>query len=263
MKRNVFASFPGGEKLLFAMKKVKEILCCLLLTLAIAHADVMSLNEFMPTRLEDASVLEKGAWQLQGTARFAEEDNRLQYRPSLRWGVMKRLQLEFCQETYSASKNVEVGSGETQAAVQWNFNDQDDWVPSIALASQFTFPTGKKTAGVDPSLKLFLTSTIAGTLMEPIGQIHFNYQHEHNSQRQSGEDKITKLMSLGYSHKLGKSTSLLADLVHEKDLVGHSTNELELGNLYEFSPSWILGSGIALEIHEGHLSYTLAIQKSF
>lgn len=235
-----------------------------LLTIFSVQADVMNLNEFMPTRMEDASVTELKKIDLQASARYEDASEYVIFRPNVRYGLVKRVQVEFSSDALYGPEDSEKSAGRSQAGFQWNFNDQDDWVPSFAISPAIAFPTGKDTEGIDPSVRLNMTYTLVGTLSEPIGQFHLNYRWEHNSIKQDDEEKVGKLLVFGYSHKIGRSSSLLADFSHEKETLRASTyNELEIGWMKECFKEFYLGLGAGLEVQQGYFSSTLAIQKTF
>jgi len=79
-----------------------------------ASADVMNLNELMPVRLEDASPTNEKKTQIQFSGHFEEENNDdvLEYRPDLRYGVNRKIQLESIATFYSGGD--ERGSGNIQ-----------------------------------------------------------------------------------------------------------------------------------------------------
>lgn len=244
--------------------KALLIVVLFLFVLANTQASVMNLNEHMPTRLEDASVIETGQVQVQGSARYSDDEKRFHYRPDVRWGAYKRLQTEVTLDHYSGSNEKEKGSGQSAANIQWNFNDQDNIIPALALTSEFRFPTGKKTDGIDPSLRLNMTSTIAGTLSDPVSQVHVNYRWLHNSSRRTGEDQVGNLLIAGYSQRLDSKTALIADFSYKKDEQnGKTTNQIELGWLHEVAREFQVGISAGLDVEKGYFSPTLAIQKSF
>ena len=230
-----------------------------------SHADVMNLNEFMPTRMEDATVTDLHKWEIQASGRFNRDEKETHLRPNVRWGAIKRLQFEASSDYYQSTKiQQEKNSGSTHLGFQWNFNDQDDWVPSLAISPQVTFPTGKRSDGIDPSIKLIMTHTLIGTITEPIGQFNMNYLWQENNQTKSGEAKIANLLLFGYIHKISHKTSLQADFNHDYDaLIKKSKNEMEIGVLYQLYESWLVGIGTGYDIKNGYFSSTLAIQKSF
>jgi hypothetical protein len=244
--------------------KALLVVVIFLLVLANTQANVMNLNDHMPTRLDDASVIETDKIEVQASGRYEDDDKRFHFRPGLRWGPVKRVQTELMLDHYSGPDDKETGNGQTSANIQWNFNDQDNIIPALALTSEFNFPTGKNTYGIDPSIKLNMTSTIAGTLADPVSQFHVNYRWLHNSSRRSGEEKVGKLLVAGYSHRVGSQSAVIIDFAHEKDaLTRMTTNEVELGWLHEAARQVQVGISAGLDVQEGYFSSTLAIQKGF
>lgn len=244
--------------------KALLIVVLFLVVLANGEASVMNLNERMPTRLEDASVIESGRLQVQASARYEGKDKRFHHRPEVRWGPVKRVQTELLLDQFSGPRGTENGNGQTEANIQWNFNDQDNIIPALTLTSEFKFPTGKKTQGIDPAVRLNMTSTIAGTLTDPVSQVHVNYRWGHNSSRQNGEDKVSYLLVAGLSQRLRSDWAIIADFIHEKEMLkGISKNEVELGWLHEADRELQMGLSAGLDVEKGHISSTLAIQKSF
>lgn len=244
--------------------KALLIVVLFLFVLANTRADVMNLNEHMPTRLEDASVVDTGEIQIQASTSYQDKEKRFHYRPDLRWGMMKRVQTELMLDQFSGPRDKEKTSGQTAANIQWNFNDQDNIIPSMAITSEFKFPTGKNTDGIDPSLRLNLTNTIAGTLSDPEVQAHVNYRWSHNSVRQKNESKVGNLLVAGLSQRLSTNSALIADFAHEKDtLDGKTSNEVEVGWLREAARKFQIGVSAGVDIEKGYFSSTLAIQKSF
>lgn len=229
-----------------------------------AQADVMNLNEFMPTRMEDASVTPMGKLNLQGSGHYENSSDSTLFRPTIRYGLIKRVHIEISEDIINGPKKTEKGSGRTIAGFQWNFNEQDDWVPSLALQPNFLFPTGKDVDGIDPSLRLIMTSTLIGTSSEPIGQFHLNYQWEHNSEKDKDERQNGYDITFGYSHRISRHSSLLTDFFHTRDIYSSATrNEVELGWMHEFAKEFYLAIGGGLELTEGFFISTLGIQKDF
>lgn len=240
------------------------IIIMFLFVLANTRADVMNLNEFMPTKMEDASVTDLSDVEFQTSAHYQDDEEFILFRPNIRWGAIKRVQFEAYSDHISGPHRRERGNGQTVLGAQWNFNDQDDWVPSLALSPQFTFPTGESIDGIDPSLRINLTYTLVGTLDDPLGQFHMNYKWDHNSSRKRNEEKVGELFVFGYSHRIGTNSSLMADFLHEKDKFrGDSKNEVEVGWLHDFARQFAIGIGGGYDVKEGYFSSTLAIQKTF
>lgn len=226
-----------------------------------SYADVMNLNEFMPTRMEDASVTNPHEVELQGSVDYDDEEKKFLFRPNVRWGAFKRVQLEYSSDFISGPDKSEDGSGAATLGGQWNFNDQSDWVPSLAIEPQFIIPSGKKSRGTDSSVKAILTYTLLGTLIDPVGQFHLNYRWYTNADKQSDENKTGELFILGYAHKISPHSSLLMDFVNEEDAFSSQVqNEIELGWIHECHKDINIGLGAALDIKQGYYSSVLSAE---
>lgn len=236
----------------------------ILLSVTSAFADIMNLNEYMPTRLVDASVTKLHHVEAQGTVRIDDDDDEFTLAPNLRWGLIKRAQLEYNSDFIKTTGEKEHTRSEHKLGLQWNFHDQDDWVPALAIYPVFILPQGSGSEAIDSSVKMLLTYTLIGTLIDPVGQFHLNYRWTHNSDRQENENKTGKLLIFGYSHRIGEQSSLVADFLHQKELPSSEfQNVLELGILHELHEKFHLGLGAGMDIQRGHLSSNLSAEYNF
>ena len=236
----------------------------ILLSISTTFADIMNLNEYMPTRLEDVSVTRLHHVEAQGTVRIHEEDEELILSPNLRWGLVKRAQLEYNTDYIQTTGDKQRFRSEHKFGLQWNFHDQDDWVPALALDPVLIIPQGPGSKALDSSVKMLLTYTLIGTLVDPIGQFHLNYRWTHNSDRQEDENKIGELLIFGYSHKVGERSSLVADFLHKKDILSSELeNAFEAGILHELHEKLHLGLGIGVDPQLDHFSSNLSGEYNF
>lgn len=235
-----------------------------LLSFTPAYADVMNLNENMPTRLVDASVTKLHKIDLQGSVNYDDEDARLTLDPYLRWGVVKRIQVEYVSEFEKSLNNKKNDHDSHKLGFQWNFNDQDDWVPSMAISPQAIYPVGGGSEVVDYAVKYLLTYTLVGTLVDPVGQFHLNYRWSHNSDQRDEPRKIGKQTIFGYAHKIGKYSSLVVDFINEVEFdEAQIKNDVELGWLFEFKKDMYLGSAVAIDTQLEHFGANLSGQLTF
>jgi hypothetical protein len=119
-------------------KKYEEIVFFIaLLITSVVRADVMNLNEFVPTHLEDATPVDVGAtiYQLTGEFEKASPDT-FTWRPDIRYGLNKKIQLEAQGDLMSGGR--ESRGGEAKAAVQYKLNESDNAFPVIARRKSFT-----------------------------------------------------------------------------------------------------------------------------
>lgn len=181
-----------------------------------AFSDVMNLNEFVPTHLEDASPVEEHATIFQLSGQFEQEEkDDFTLRPDVRYGLTKKIQLEVMADLISGGD--EDQSGDTKGGVLWQVNESENAVPVLSLNPVATFPTGKKSQGTDLGMKLLLTSTVAGNQKKPDTQIHLNYEYQHNALRKSGERPAEKIFAFGISRRLWENMALILDYYHEED----------------------------------------------
>jgi hypothetical protein len=217
------------------------------LLLLLSHAvfaDVMNLNEFVPTHLEDATPVDehKTIYQLSGRFDQANPDV-LTWRPDIRYGATKTLQLEASTDTLSGGN--ESGSGETKFSAQYTVIKSNNAVPVVAITPFVNFPTGKNSQGLDNGAKLILTSTLKGTMERPETQLHLNYQLLHNSSRKSGERSDEALWAFGLARKIRENMSLVADFFHQDEPnKSHSRDHLEAGIHHQVSKEFYLSYGL-------------------
>lgn len=187
----------------------------LVLTASVS-ADVMNLNEFVPTHLEDASPIDEKSTIFQMSAQFENEDpDDISFRPDIRYGLTKKIQLEVMADLISGGK--EEQSGETKAALLYQVNDSHNAFPVFSVNPIAQFPTGKESRGIDPGCKFILTSTLTGTQEKPETQIHLNFESIHNSARRRGERASENLYALGFSRRIRENMALVIDFYHEAD----------------------------------------------
>ena len=183
---------------------------------ASVSADSMNLNELAPTHLEDASPVEEHSLVFQMSGRFEKAlPDELTWRPDVRYGATKKLQLEAQADILSGGD--ETRNDETKFIAQYQVNDSDSAVPVFTVTPFLSFPTGKFTRGIDPGAKLILTSTLSGTQKKPDTQIHLNYQLRHNSSRRPRERADEGLYALGMSQRVKEKTTVVADIIHQDD----------------------------------------------
>lgn len=212
----------------------------------------MNLNEYMPTRLQDATPIDAKSMDLQMSSNFnkASPQDHMIYRPDIRYGVTKKLQLEM--ESTFLSGGEEKDHGETMLGGLYQVNESDDLFPMLALNPLVTFPTGKKSGHFDFSQEFVLTSTLNGTSKDPRTQLHVNVTWGRQSE----------LYIFGVSQLLHERAALVVDILHvEED--GEESNAFEtgvhlgLGEEYYLS----LGGGLGFGGKSQNWSGLVALEK--
>ncbi len=222
----------------------KPFLTIALISTAAVRADVMNLNELVPTHLEDASPVEEHQTIYQFSGQFDKSSpDEITWRPDIRYGLTKKIQLEAAGDITSGGN--ELRNGETRASVLYQINESDNAVPVISISPWAALPTGKKTAGFDPGIKVILSSTLRGTAEKPDTQVHLNYQIRHNSVRKSGEKADEVLYAGGFSRRLKEKLSLVADIIFQDDEGKDERKDfIEAGLHQELSKGFYIGYGL-------------------
>ena len=229
----------------------------------LSYADLMNLNDYMPTRLEDASPIDKDSWDIQQSIQL-EKNNEdvVTHRTSIRYGVNEHLQFE-AQGTHLSGDD-ERGSGETLINALYQFNRSENYLPEVSFGTNFILPTGKSNEGLDYAVKTNFTTTLSGTSDNPIMQIHLNVQIQHN-QKPHASDRIDQgFYALGISRLIGKYSSIVADLLYEEKSDKKSEHLiLEVGLHQHLGKEYYLGLGVGRGYERYHPVTTgiLALEK--
>lgn len=198
----------------------------------------MNLNEYMPTRLEDASPIDAKTYDMQfsyETERSSEnEENTI--RPNLRYGLTRDLQLDALATLNSGGE--ERGSGEVQVGGLYRLNHSRTFFPEIAINPMIVLPTGKYRKQVEYCTKLNFTSTLQGSTNIPLLQMHFNLGWA----TQGRQDDM--LYVFGVSKHVFKNTAWVIDILHDEDKEKDSeTNMIETGLHLSLGKEYYLGLG--------------------
>jgi hypothetical protein len=209
----------------------------ILLLIQSAYADVMNLNEFMPTRMEDSKVVSEKKLEFQASSAFQNQDtDEIIFRENVRYGAKKNLQLEMIANQLSGGS--EQGSGQIQLGGQY------DVIPELGISPMIVLPTGKSEDGVDTHLRFNNSTTLIGSPNTPFLQFHINFDWAHNSQNAADARANHNLYVTGVSYKFSDSGSVLLDVVREeKQEEGLESNMLELGTQYDIGANYLVGLG--------------------
>lgn len=227
-------------------------------------ANVMNLNNFMPTRLEDATPIDKKNFDVQMSSAFEKKSqDSLTIRPNVRYGLTHDVQLE-TQGTL-VSGGGESGHGETDVSLLYRFV-KGEKLPSISLTPLFSFPTGKEQSRLDAVLQLNITQTLRGVSDRPLTEIHLNLGTRSKNDRDEDERGSLEGMAIGISHKLGEDVALIADYVHDEKEGNHDAVQVieagihtHLGSDYYLGLSFTQGLGHSETLSGG----ILGLEKQF
>ncbi|MES2526743.1 MAG: hypothetical protein V4598_06635 [Bdellovibrionota bacterium] len=218
--------------------------------MSVSYADVMNLNENVPTHLEDASPVEEHATIFQLSTQFEEENpdpDDFVFRPDIRYGLTKKIQVEALADFMTGGD--ENQSGEIRTGVLYQFNDSENAVPIVSLNPVVHLPTGKESRGNDLGIKLILTSTLAGSSDRAVSQLHLNYELLHNSARRPGERKDEGIYAFGISQRIKEKLALIVDFIHQDDIFKDRQETYIESGLHQeigkkFYLSYALGKGV-------------------
>ena len=207
-----------------------------LLFTQMAFADVMNLNEFSPTRLEDASPAKEHKFDFQVTSIFERNNpDDMQYRFNPRYGLSKKAQLEASTTWFSGGGERE--SGRSKLGGLYMFTESDGLKPKISLIPLVVFPTGKYDQGLGLDTKFAFSWTLSGTSQKPDAEIHLNVGNIHNGKIRSNERYNQHLLGLGYSLRVLEKTAWVVDIFHEQE-----RRKTEEQNLFESGIEQDLGN---------------------
>ncbi|HXH74743.1 MAG TPA: hypothetical protein VNJ08_07240 [Bacteriovoracaceae bacterium] len=245
---------------------MKKILLLVIIYSQYSFADVMNLNEFMPTRLEDASPMKEKTTSFQYSSFFEEHgpEDRHVHRPNLRYGVTEQLQLDAMATLFSGVD--EEQSGEIDIGGLYQISRSNNWVPIFAINPLFTFPTGKGSKGEDFQYKIIMSSTIKGTPDAPVTQVHLNVNHSYNDERKFQERLHQLAYAIGFAHRLSPNTALIADIIREEETTKNETTDvLEIGIHQSLGGGFQTGIGIGAGLSKESPSWTgvLGLEKQF
>jgi hypothetical protein len=228
-----------------------------------AFSDVMNLNEFMPTRLEDSTPVNAHSFDVQVSSQFEEKSkDEITYRGNFRYGATDRIQLEAM--TNMISGGGEEGSGETQLGGLFLVNKEDRYVPQIGVSPMIVLPTGKESRELDSHLRFNISSTLVGSANTPTTQIHFNFDWNHHTHDQKDQRRDAHFFAFGLSHRFSDSGALIIDLYRElEDEKDVETNMAEAGIHYEIGSNYYLGlgGGLGFGDESAHWHGLLSLEK--
>ncbi len=201
----------------------------------------MNLNEFVPTHLEDASGVKQHQTIYQLSGKFDKSNpDEYTWRPDIRYGVTEKFQIEVMGDMISGGS--EVRGGEARASALYQAFESE--YATFAINPFASFPKGKSSDGIDPAIKIILSSN------NPDTQIHLNYQIRHNAGRQSGERADEIVYAAGFSRRFHDKLSWIADIIFQDDEEKDSRNDyVETGLHQEFSQGMYLGYGFGKGIN--------------
>ncbi|MBX6369276.1 MAG: hypothetical protein IRZ04_14915 [Rhodospirillales bacterium] len=155
-------------------------------------------------------------------------------------------------------------SGELELGGKWNFLPQHEFLPALTVAASVALPYGFENDTTETSLGLLASKALWRGPDSPWLHANLFWIHAFNRDDDARANRFSAV--LGYTHPLGPSTALVADLVHEKDEdKGRIINLVELGLRHALPGDIILGIGVGAGFGGSTTDFRalLGIQKEF
>ncbi len=230
-----------------------------------AWAQGYDLDENFPLRMEDAEVIGKGNFTFQGSLAYElsrEGEDLFELEPVLQYGPLEKLELELASPFLLGDVD-DRGSGDITASAQYKLTEAGRWMPSLAVKGALTFPSGTRSRGVDPSLKLLASWHLGDSGLH---RVHVNGSWLRNTEPYADERKDGWLYLVGYSYRLNQNWIMLADIWRERTiLTDEEINIAEAGLIYEFSDRLFMavGAGGGFGDESPEVRATTAFQLNF
>jgi hypothetical protein len=228
-------------------------------------ADHHNLEEGLPTQVEDAYVVGRGARELQAMMRYERTDeskNRITLDPRFEFGLWNNLQAKISVPFYVGNAS-RTGSGNIDLELFYNFNTEGLVLPAFAVSLRGKLPTGTHSRGVDTTLKAIATKSITRTGLD---RVHLNASWEHNGDAWPDEREHSYHVVVGYSRRITADSLMVADFVRESLIErGAESNVVEAGVRTQLTPLTVLAAGIGAGIGDESpkVRVTLGLQYSF
>jgi len=228
--------------------------------------DVVDVAAGLPVTIDDATVQELGTWSSQLITQYqhgVDGKNPLSIYPQLQYGLFNNAEFSFGIPYDLESVD---GSHEDNlaTALKYNFVEEQDFVPALALQEELTFPTADNEDGVDVSTTFMLTKHILPQY--GVTALYLNASWTRFGKIEADERRNSFSAAAGFSHAITDKTALVADLVeaNEEDK-GRSDTIAELGFRHGINKDLILsfGSGFGLNHDAPDFSLTFGAEYGF
>jgi hypothetical protein len=235
-----------------------------------AHAiDHKNLDEGRPLRLEDAYPIASGEWAIEAGAGFTlqrQGADRGFFPVEILYGAVSNLQvgLGSTLSTDPHEADEPTKSGDLQASVLYNFNQETLSLPAFGLKLTVNFPTGVDSSGVDVEVKGIVTKSFDRL------SVHLNAAYEfldgsdtsargvtvssRGARLSTSEERDSRYkLALGASYPIGAPlhtrTTVLGDLFTEQGSRRGEDNVagVEVGVRHQLTRRVVLDAGVGTE----------------
>lgn len=229
-------------------------------------AEAKDVETDFPLTIEDASATDKGEVDLRFMSRWEHTDDqeeRFTVQPEIEAGIAENTELNLTLPFYPGGADDDHG-GDLGVEVLYNFLQEQEAAPALAISGNVDLPTGDNSQGLDTTLRLLGTKHIFKQCGEHA--LHANLSWMHNAAAQSDEREDAYRAVIGSSHGLTDKTALVTDFVREQeDEAGENSNIIELGLRHEFAKDSIasIGAGAGIGEESPDFRMTFGVQHTF
>lgn len=229
-------------------------------------ADHSNLEEGFPARIEDAYPIDYRALEFMasGIYEHSGEHGRHagEFEPEIKWGFIKNAHVELSAPLVFPGDGEMKNNGDLVLEGLYNFNVETVELPALAVKTEFTFPTGVDSAGVDVEVTAIATRGFGAH------RFHFNGSFRRTGGAEAGEREHTFSFGLGYDHPIDLDHLIVADFfVDRSPLVGGAEEfTFSFGMRKQLNPWSVMtlgmGSGFGAS-HTPDFRATLGLQWGF
>ncbi|HUR45589.1 MAG TPA: transporter [Candidatus Saccharimonadales bacterium] len=222
-----------------------------LMALPALAADVLpsyNLHPNFPVDITDAYALEYQSVSTFGIIRYQRTDsgqNDWLLQPEVKYGFAPKweadLSIPFMEGSFKGT-----GGGNIRLGALYNFLDEQDLWPALAVSPQIELPTGRASRGLDIGVTVAATKSLVPYIPGASGDaVHANFSFTHNSgARVIERDHYYKIL-FGYSRQISDDLVAVADFVHQQTILrNHDENIIEGGVVFAFQKNLSFAGGI-------------------
>jgi hypothetical protein len=228
-----------------------------------------NLQPTFPTDVVDAYPLDYQTLSTFGIVRYERTENGRNnwlLQPEVRYGFAPHweadLAIPFMEGNYKGT-----GGGNIRLGALYQFLQDDEWYPALAVGPQAELPTGRASRGVDIALTLAATKSLAAFIPDARGDaVHLNFTWNHNMQSRAIERDDWFQFRLGYSRELFEGIVGVADFIHQQNILKrHDENIIEGGLIYTWTKNLSVagGLGFGLGAESPDIRVTTGVQYTF
>lgn len=211
-----------------------------------------NLHPTYPTDVADAYPIPYRALSAFAIVRYQRMDhdrNDWLLQPEVRYGFAPQWEADvavpFREGSYKGT-----GGGNIRLGALYNFLQERDWVPALAVGPQAELPTGRASRGVDIGLTLAATKSLEAWIPDARGDaVHFNFSWNHNMDARSIERDNYFRFIAGYSREITERLIGVTDFIHQQDILKrHDENIVETGVIYQWFQKLSVAGGLGFGI---------------